>query len=324
MTRLLRRLAVPLCFAVVAVACGDDAATDAAGDTEPAAVGSVALEHANGTTTLDARPDRIVTLGLQWTDVVLSFGVTPVGYQHDPLAGDDGRFPWHGDQLDGVTALDTTEGVPFEQVASLEPDLILVSPWLLAGEADYDTLSAIAPTVAGVSGAQVDRWQDLVEVVGVALGEPEEADAVVAEVDALVAETADRYPGLRGKTFLLVNHVPGDSLYVVADEDDGSSVFFQALGMEISPAIVEVADGVSGRAQLSFEQVGLLDADLLVMFHNDGTPEDLVGYDDLPAVADGAVADIGYEDVVGLNTPTPLSIPHSLEVVRPALEAAAT
>jgi hypothetical protein len=27
--------------------------------------------------------------------------------------------------------------------------------------------------------------------------------------------------------------------------------------------------------------------------------------------------------VVGLNTPTPLSIPYSLDVVRPALEAAA-
>jgi iron complex transport system substrate-binding protein len=43
----------------------------------------------------------------------------------------------------------------------------------------------------------------------------------------------------------------------------------------------------------------------------------------LPAVVDGAVAEVEYAPVVGLNTPSPLSIPYSLETVRPALEAAA-
>jgi iron complex transport system substrate-binding protein len=40
-------------------------------------------------------------------------------------------------------------------------------------------------------------------------------------------------------------------------------------------------------------------------------------------VAAGAAAEVDYVSVVGLNTPTPLSIPFSLEVVRPTLEAAA-
>jgi iron complex transport system substrate-binding protein len=41
-------------------------------------------------------------------------------------------------------------------------------------------------------------------------------------------------------------------------------------------------------------------------------------------VRDGAVAVLDLAAVSGLNTPTPLSIPYSLEQIRPALEAAAT
>jgi iron complex transport system substrate-binding protein len=49
----------------------------------------------------------------------------------------------------------------------------------------------------------------------------------------------------------------------------------------------------------------------------------MAGYDQLPAVRSGAVAVLDYAAVVGLNTPSPLSVPYSLERIRPALEAAA-
>jgi iron complex transport system substrate-binding protein len=59
------------------------------------------------------------------------------------------------------------------------------------------------------------------------------------------------------------------------------------------------------------------------MFANGGDPSDLPGYDNLPAVAAGAASNPDYAEIVGLNTPSALSIPYSLEAVRPALEAAA-
>lgn len=160
-------------------------------------------------------------------------------------------------------------------------------------------------------------------MAGDLLGEPERAGAVVAEVDGLMATTAEELPGLAGRTFALANYVPGDAIHVVADPEDGSSVFFQTLGMSLPPDLLAAADGVSGRAELSLEQASLLASDLLVIFANGEDPGGLVGYDALPAVASGAVAEVDYVAVVGLNTPTPLSIPYSLDVVRPALEAAA-
>ena len=60
-----------------------------------------------------------------------------------------------------------------------------------------------------------------------------------------------------------------------------------------------------------------------MLFTNGADPSDLVGYDQLAVVAAGASAVVDYASVVGLNTPTPLSIPYSLDVVRPQLAAAA-
>src|SRR5690606_42422 len=109
--------------------------------------------------------ERIVTLGLQWTDAVLAFGVQPVGFAKDLLAAEDGMYPWHREQLEGVTALDVSGGLPLEAVAALDPDLILAVPYLSEDEGLYETLSEIAPTIVSVTGAQVDAWQDQVEVV---------------------------------------------------------------------------------------------------------------------------------------------------------------
>jgi iron complex transport system substrate-binding protein len=328
-------MTIGLFAVVVAAGCGgdddDDAAataTDAPTVSAAAAVSTafepVTIEHAFGTTTLDAPPQRIATIGLQWTDVVLAVGVEPIIHVAEPLAGEGGIYPWQAGMLDGSTGISLVNAtdVPYEEVAALRPDLILVT-YLAEDQAIYDRLSSIAPTIGLLGDRQVDRWQDMIAVAGEILGVPERAARVTADVEALVRDTAAEFPGLAGKTFALANYVPGDSIYVVADEEDGSSVFFQDLGMQLDPEVLAAADGVSGRANFSFEQAGLLDGDLLVFFSNGEDPSSLVGYDQLDVVANGASAELGYAEVVGFNTPSPLSIPYSLEVVRPQLAAAA-
>jgi iron complex transport system substrate-binding protein len=59
------------------------------------------------------------------------------------------------------------------------------------------------------------------------------------------------------------------------------------------------------------------------MFTNGADASAIAGYERLPAVRSGAVAVLGLAAVAGLNTPTLLSIPYSLERIRPALDAAA-
>jgi iron complex transport system substrate-binding protein len=299
---------------------GSGASGGSGEDAAGASADTVTVEHRYGSTEVPVRPGRIVSLDTQWTDVLLALGAPPVGYLADPKV--EGDLPWRGDRLADVTALQATDALPYEQVAALRPDLIVVT-YLATDQADYEKLSEIAPTIPLLEADQVDPWQDMARVAGDVLGEPDAAEALVDEVDGDVAAVADELAGLDGKTFALANWVPGDALYVVADPDDGSNVVFSQLGLSISPRILDAADDVSGRAELSLEQVGLLDADLLVLFTNGAEPADIPGYDQLPAVVSGAVAVLDYADVVALNTPTPLSVPYALDLVRPALEAAA-
>lgn len=214
------------------------------------------------------------------------------------------------------------DGVPVEQIAELQPDLI-VGTYSITDEAVYDQLAQIAPTIATLDAAQVEPWQDLVHTAGEVLADPEAADELVASVDEQVAAVADDLPGLRNKTFALAQYVVGDAIYIVADEADGSSVFFQQLGMTMYPPVRDHGEKTGQtRINVSTERSDLLRADFLAFLINGGDEADLAdiaGFEQLP----GTVAVLDYATIVGLNTPSPLSIPYALEQLLPYLEQAA-
>lgn len=297
----------------------------ACGDAEPAAQAdgatkeTVTVEHRFGTTEVSGVPQRVVALDDPWADTLLAFGVEPVAYAVDTYAGVDPK-PWQ--DLGDAEGLDTTDAVPLEQVAALAPDLI-VGTHSIVDSATYDRLSGIAPTIAATSEEAVMPWRDLVATAGDVLGEPERAEELVAEVDAEVAAAAAELPGLAGRTFALSQYVVGDSIYAVADPEDGSSELFRALGMELHPPLVEEAARTGEvRVRLSTERADLLRADLLAFLVNGGDESDLSdipGFDALP----GTVAVLDYSTIVALNTPSVLSVPYALEQLRPYLEQAA-
>jgi iron complex transport system substrate-binding protein len=325
-TRIHHFAILALALGLAAAACGSDDGGSADGTSDEGGSdggGTTTVEHSFGTTEIDGTPERIVSLNVQWTDVLVSLGVEPVAHAVDPQAGESGLYPWQTGLSDDIQTLELDpEALPLEQIASYEPDLILAT-WVATDEASYESLSEIAPTLPLIVGPGVDRWQDMTEVAGEVLGLEDEAADVVAEVDQLVSDTAAELPGLAGKTVAMANYVPGDMIYVVTDPEDGANRLFQDLGLELDPELAAAPGAESGRTPISLEQAGMLDSDVLVMFSNDGDPHELVGYDQLPAVSGGSVAELSYGEVVGLNTPSPLSVPYSLEFVLPALQTAA-
>jgi iron complex transport system substrate-binding protein len=300
-------------------ACGSDDSAAESGDAAKLS-SPVTVEHKFGTTTIDTVPRRIVTIDVQWTDIMLAMGVEPVGYTVDSFMPDS-TVPWQ--QLpSGAKALELTDGVPVEQVLALDPDLVLGS-FSIDSEETYKLLSDRVPTIAGSPDRQVASWQDMVRTAGKFLNQPDKAAQVIRSVDDEVAGVAAELPGLAGKTFALAQYIVGDSLVVVADEEDGSSVFFQQLGMKLDPVVVsEGQKAGQARLTVSTERADLLRADFLSFLINGGDESDLAdipGFDQLP----GTVAVLDYPTVVGLNTPTPLSIPYALEKMKPQLEKAA-
>lgn len=222
-----RPLALLLTIAVFGAACASDERTGAQagpGPTQPAATEEatpaieateaeitgafpVEIDHAFGTTTIDAAPQRVVTWGWGSTDAAIALGVVPAAVPFDGYAGDEeGRLPWAVEAVEAMGAEQPevladagTDEVPFEAIAAADPDVILAH-YSGITEADYAILSDIAPTVAYPDAAWTTPWREVIEVAGQALGRQEEATQVLAEIDAAVAEATEEHPELAGLT----------------------------------------------------------------------------------------------------------------------------
>ncbi|UVY83937.1 iron-siderophore ABC transporter substrate-binding protein [Brachybacterium sp. NBEC-018] len=172
----LSRRALPLCAAALTTAlllagCGgaaDDAA-DAAGTGSGA--GTRSVEHARGTSEVPADPQRVVVLEPVELDTAVALGVTPVGAA---VASNVAGIPAYLG-VDGVEPVGTVPEPDLEAIAALKPDLILGTE--SRHSKLYDQLDAIAPTVYMAS--QADPWQENALLVGEALGQEEQAQALL-------------------------------------------------------------------------------------------------------------------------------------------------
>ncbi|MGI5221435.1 ABC transporter substrate-binding protein [Nocardia sp. CA-290969] len=293
------------------------------GSAEESAGAGVTVAHAFGETVVPAKPAKIVALGNQWLDTVQAFGIVPAGYI-DNVAVMARRAPaWEPESLQQATALNTGGDIT-EQVAALEPDLILADPFI-ADRSRYDQLSKIAPTLPGLSGKAAAPWPELVTTLGKVLGREADADRIVADVWAQVDAVGAANPDLKGKTFLSTWLAGPTQLMVLNDPEDGSGQLFTRLGMTI-PQHIRDMPASNGRISLSPERVGELTSDLLIAGYSvnqDQAYRQLPGYGDLPAVRKDAVVFLDNADIGAINQPTVLSLPYILKEIEPALVNAA-
>ncbi|MFD0365979.1 ABC transporter substrate-binding protein [Nocardia sp. GCM10030253] len=315
-------------WAVVAVLAGTLALVFATwgasrDDEEPGSGEPVTIAHARGTTTVDGSPKRIVTLGNQWMDTALALGVTPVGYIDTAATVSGTNPPWAPDSLTSARALNTTGNIA-EQVAALEPDLILVDGFL-ADQKTYDELSKLAPTLPALSTEAVAPWRDQVTALGTALRKPGRASKVIADVDKKVETITQANPGLKGRTFVSTWLASPAQLFVLADPNAASSQIFTQLGLSIPKNLTD-QPASQGRLALSPESVDELTADLLLAGYSPGMDEkyrQLAGYNELPAVEKGAVVFLTVQEISAVNQPTALSLPYLLDKLQPAFASAA-
>lgn len=323
---------------VATAACGSDETDDGGdggGDSSGAAPAGdeaafpVEIEHTYGSTTIDAAPERVVTVGLTDQDAVLALGQAPVGVTDWFGGHDHAVWPWAQDLLgDAEPAIvGDTSGVNFEQVAALEPDVIL---GLYAGltAQDYETLSAIAPTVAQ-PGEYVDfgiPWQEQTRTIGRVLGRANEADALVRGVEDDLTAAAAAHPEFEGATGVVATPY-GGTVSVFAPQDVRGR-FLDALGFV---PVEEVADlaGDEFSAELSMEQTELLDVDALVWILDDIEPNlatlhEQPLYSRLAVVAEGREVPIANLSELGGATTfqTVLSLPVLIDGLVPMLAAA--
>jgi len=154
------------------------------------------IEHAMGKTEIQGTPKRIVTLYQGANDAAVSLGVTPVGvvdsWMQKPM------YKYLRDDLDGVKHVGLETQPNLEEIAKLNPDLIIASK--MRHEKVYGQLSQIAPTVVHET---VFKFKETVELMGRAVNKEEKANEVISDWNDRVADFKEKIDNKLGKNWPL-------------------------------------------------------------------------------------------------------------------------
>jgi iron complex transport system substrate-binding protein len=324
------RLALVLacCTAVLLAGCGSDStpAADAADGDGDAAAFPITIEHKYGSTTIDRAPKRVVSVGFTDQDFLLTLGVVPVGIRD--WYGDQPRavWPWARDALgDAKPTVLSADEIEFEKVAALRPDLIVgVSSGMT--EDEYETLSAIAPTITQTD-EYVDYgvpWQDGLRMIGQAVGKSDEADAQIEKIDAQFEDIRDAHPEWKGEEGT-VSYVTSETEVGAYSSQDTRGRLLTALGITIPPEIDQLA-GDQFYSSFSLEELKRLDRDVILWIGLDEAGiTDRVKANPLRqhmrTAKEGREIFLTEMQGAAAGFSSPLSLPYLLDSLVPQLEA---
>ncbi|WP_298179791.1 siderophore ABC transporter substrate-binding protein [Saccharomonospora sp.] len=234
-------------------ACGGDSEADTAESEN-----SIAVEHAQGTTTLDGTPERIVVFDLGVLQTLDTLGVEGVVGVPEVANLPEDLSEYGSDDYTKVGSLKEPD---YEQVNALEPDLIIVAA---RSAPAYGELSEIAPTV----DLSVDTTDFLasaterIETLGSLFGKE---DAVRDRLDELAAKAEEvKNSGAADKTGLVILTTGGK----ISAYGPGSrfGIIYDDLGVQ--PAVDDLSADTHGDA-ISSEFIAEANPDLLFVIDRD-------------------------------------------------------
>ncbi|SFA39319.1 iron complex transport system substrate-binding protein [Rhodococcoides kroppenstedtii] len=292
------------------------------------AVGETTVTHAFGDTVVPANPQRVVSVGLTEQDTLLALGIVPVGvtewYGDQPYA----TWPWARDLLGDATpeVLSQVDGIQFEKVSALEPDLIIGTNAGMSAD-DYARLSAIAPTIAHSDPdlPYFEPWDQQVRTIGAAVGKPDEADALVRGVQDRYRDAAAQHPEFADTKAVFLQNAFYDG-NAIAYQDGLSTDFLTSLGFTIPDELDSFVTAQDAQAYIPLENLSVLDAADVLIWGTEDTDDrtaleaDPV-YASLQEVRENRVVFTDGVVAGAIYFTSPLSLPYLLDALVPALSS---
>lgn len=288
---------------------------------KPAAVFPITIKHAFGETVIESKPERVATISWGNHDLPLALGVIPVGISkaNYGVTDESGLLPWTKAKfkelgVENPTLFDDLAGLNFEAISDAQPDVILAAYSGITKE-EYDLLSKIAPVVAFPTLPWQTFWRDQILVNATGMGMKAEGEALVSELEQLIATKTAEHPLIAGKKAAFFYFNPADlGKFYVYLPSDPRAAYLTDLGMKFPESVTELAAKSNSFAlELSAENVDLLDdIDIIITYGNDTLlaalqADALVGT--MPAVKRGSVAIIqDGTPLAASGTPSALSI----------------
>lgn len=275
--------------------------------------------HKYGETMVQATPRRVASLDFGGGDDLLALGVQPVALRLWTGEGARGVTPWAEALLSSQPVL--LQGAPdFERIAATRPDVILAF-WSGITPTDYAKLSRIAPVIATPQG-QGDfdlPWEARARLAARALGREAAAEARITALQGRLRAIAARHPHWQGKTVSLAFDWDGTPGAFLAHDVRARPL--AQLGFVTPPAIMARAAPGAFMVSLSPEDLGPLEADLLLWIGSDAPPRQPMRRF-LAAHREGREIVASAELSAALSWSSLLSLPRALDLLLPQIEAA--
>jgi iron complex transport system substrate-binding protein len=331
-----RRLGTAAILAVVGVIAAGCSATAAQNEATPTDTGLLSSVDTMFGTIEVPKPDdgelRVVALGWSDAETALALGVKPVAVYDWLNFGEDskGVGPWatelFGDETP-VVMKNVDQSINYEQIQSLEPDLIL-NVNSSGDQTQFERLNSIAPTIYAPDGANPygTGWRVETATVAQALGVDEKGEELVTKVEDAIADAKAAHPEFDGHT--AVAGIKGGDSYAAYLPGDPRWDLLESLGFTQSSAIPALGPQASFYATIPAEKISALDADVTVLFPIGYTLDQLENdplVQSLPVVEDGRAIflDPDGEITTAFSVGSVLSLPVALEQLLPTLAEAA-
>lgn len=227
------------------------------------------ITHAWGATQLCQPPQRIIALDPHALDLLLCFGIQPIGYAEDgralvgaPEVGKTvAGVKYLGDRLRQLPIhVGTWEAPSLEAMLRLQPDLIL-SGYL--DPIQYRNVSQIAPTLIPIDDwTSAKQWQQHVRLLGQVLEREATAQQVIATYDRQIQAARAALTAIKPRRVLLLS-MTGLDYIGVFNQDTFAGAILIDLGFElVTPAPFQSS---YGEIVIGLETLPQLDADLIIV-----------------------------------------------------------
>lgn len=212
--------------------------------------------------TVPENPQRVI--GSYLEDYLVALGVTPVAQW---TVGNDSDQAYLQDKLAEVPRINYD--LPFEDVLSFEPDLLLMDSNSMVEGDKYDQYSKIAPTYVVTNGEDV-TWRERLTDIAKVLHKEEQAAQVEADYDELVAATKETYADqIQGKS-IAVLWVVNNSVFMVSETKSSGQLLYHELGFKVPSLVLEISESATADwSAVSLEKLAELDADYLILVNSD-------------------------------------------------------
>ncbi|MCO5497799.1 ABC transporter substrate-binding protein [Enterococcus innesii] len=252
------------CSLTLLGACGtNNDSTDSSGSaTTSSEIATTFTDAMGNEVTVPENPQRVI--GSYLEDYLVALGITPVAQW---TVGNDSDQAYLQDKLADVPRINYD--LPYEDVLSFEPDLLLMDSSSMVEGDKYEQYSKIAPTYVVTNGEDV-TWRERLTDIAKVLHKEEQAAQVEADYDDLVAATKEAYADqIKGKS-IAVLWVVNNSVFMVSETKSSGQLLYHELGFEVPTLVSEISESATADwSAVSLEKLAELDADYLILVNSD-------------------------------------------------------